>query len=188
LVLDDDSDLHYQPLVKLVRDICFSFQDVCRSTKKIVFNEVRGELYFEDLRTEAAFKNQMFAIKDFLVFHLREDLMKMFKVPARMLAAGLLALYDAMALEYEARKEPLSSKRIASKNAGKVPVLLLNRKDNRQYFFVPDRYNPTYFNNDRETWVMVERTYPVKLFTHQNASNKTPHQLATSARFDILKA
>jgi hypothetical protein len=94
LVLDDGSDLHYQPLVKLVRDICFSFQDVCRSTKKIVFDEVRGELYFEDLRTEAAFKNQMFAIKDFLVFHLREDLMKLFKVPARMLAAGLLALYE----------------------------------------------------------------------------------------------
>ena len=93
-----------------------------------------------------------------------------------------------MALEHEARREPLSSKRIASKDAGKVPVLLLRRQGNRQYFFVPGRYNPAYFNNDRETWVMVERTYPVKLFTYQNASIKFPHQLATSARFDILKA
>jgi hypothetical protein len=49
----------------------------------------------------------MFAIKDFLVFHMREDLMKEFKVPARMLAAGLLALYDEMALEHEEGKSPL---------------------------------------------------------------------------------
>ena len=76
---------------------------------------MRGELFFEDWRNEAAFKHQMFDIKDFLVFQMREDLMKEFKIAARMLAAGLLALYKEMALEQKARESPLTNKIILSK-------------------------------------------------------------------------
>ena len=88
------------------------------------------------MRDEVAFKNQILAIKEFLVFHLREDLMKEFKVPARMLAAGLLALYEDLTLEYEAKAHG-KKKRIPILIAYNLPVLLLRRQGNRQYFFVP---------------------------------------------------
>jgi hypothetical protein len=64
----------------------------------------------------------------------------------------------------------------------------LRRQGSRQYFYVPGRYNPACFNTDRETWVMLEKTYPVKLFTPHPGSPNSPHQLATSKRFDALKA
>ena len=109
-----------------------------------------------------------------------------FKVPARMLAAGLLALYDELALEYEAKKK--ASQKIPPEIAATLPVLLLRRQGNRQYFFAPGSYDPASFNKTREKCIKDERFELAKEFTYQPASKSSPLQLVASKRFSVIKA
>jgi hypothetical protein len=70
------------------------------------------------------------------------DILGDFKIPAKMAASALLAMYEKMAIEYEEKRPPIKGNTITKVKAAETPVLLLEKVFKRQYFFVPGGFSP----------------------------------------------
>ena len=142
LLYADGSKLHYTPLAELVGAICLSFHDVCRFSKIVGYDAKKNEAFFEDARGPTTLAQSKSAIWDFLGKYLHDDILGNFKIPAKMAASALLAMYDKMAIEYEEKRQPIKGNVISKVKAADTPVLLLERVAQRQYFFVPGGFSP----------------------------------------------
>jgi len=135
LLNDDGTQLIEENVNRLVRDICFSFQDLCRYAEYFCFYDTVGDVkldnanvFFIDNRTPDCKYQWKMACFEFIKMFCKQDLMKTNKIPARMVARTLSAMYNDLALMYEEKghfkKNPVV---LIPDQTPKIPVLFIGR-------------------------------------------------------------
>ena len=167
LLYENGSKLHLNPLAELVGSICLSFRDVCRFSKAVGYDDQRNEAFFEDARGPTTSERSKNAVWDYLGKYVHDELLVEFKIPAKIVASALLAIYDQMAVEYEEKRQPIKGNTILMQNADTTAVLLLEKVDGRQYFFVPGGFSPKVPAKCFALWRKQEKNEALKNLTER---------------------
>ena len=163
-------------------DVCLSFHDVCRFSRVVGYEPNKDLAYFVDARVQLTLDLCKRAIYDYLVGYFHNDCTTLYHMPAKFIAGGFLAIFDEMAVQCESRK-PNRDVTILKEKADSTPVLLLQKLGDRQYFYVPGRYDAKLIPTTVNAWRRDEKNEPVKQFSYLGSSYYSAPNLSQSRRF-----